>query len=162
MADTDRIDALDMASSLASRVDWALFAGFDDLWYHVLHVDHEAMTVDMLMKFAPGARCVPHNHVGATKTLVIAGEHHVWHLNGPDPGTPKIRTAGTFSANDGNEQHQEAGGPTGAVILLMMQERGGRVYDLLDDDGRVERTISLADFQRGLDKQAARAASRAA
>ena len=34
-------------------IDWALFAGFDDLWYHVVHVDHAAGQVDMLMKFGP-------------------------------------------------------------------------------------------------------------
>ena len=140
-------------------IDWALFAGFDDLWYHILTVDPAAETVDMLMKFAPGARCVPHNHVGATKTLVIDGEHHVWHLNGPDPETPKIKRPGVFSANDGDEMHQEAGGPDGAVILLSMKQLGGRVYDLLDDQGNVMRTITLADFQRGLEKQKARKAA---
>lgn len=143
-------------------IDWALFAGFADLWYHVVHVDHEAGQVDMLMKFGPGARCVPHNHVGATKTLVIDGEHHVWHLNGANPETAKVKRPGTYSVNDGGEIHQEAGGPAGAVILLMMQQRDGRVYDLLDDVGDVERTITLADFQRGLDKQDARRAARAA
>ena len=143
-------------------IDWALFAGFDDLWYHVVHIDHEAAQVDMLMRFGPGARCVPHNHVGATKTLVIDGEHHVWHLNGPDPETPRIKRPGTYSTNDGGEMHQEAGGPEGAVILLMMKQVGGRVYDLLDGDGNAERTITLADFQRGMDKQAARQKARAA
>ena len=141
------------------EIDWALFAGFDDLRYHILSVDHAAQTVDMLMKFDPGARCVPHNHVGATKTLVIDGEHHVWHLNGPDPETPRIKKPGTFSANDGGEMHQEAGGPNGAVILLTMKQVDGRVYDLLDDAGNVTRTISLADFQRGLDRQEARKAA---
>ena len=141
------------------EIDWALFAGFDDLWYHILNVDRSAGTVDMLMKFGPGARCVPHNHVGATKTLVIDGEHHVRHLNGSDPETPKIKKPGTFSANDGGEMHQEAGGPNGAVILLTMKEVDGRIYDLLDDAGTVTRTISLADFKRGLDKQQARGAA---
>jgi len=151
MSDAYRFDDRD--------IDWALFAGFDDLWYHVLNVDHDAQTVDMLMKFAPRARCVPHNHVGPTKTLVLDGEHHVWHLNGPDPETAKVKRPGTFSANDGDEAHLEAGSPEGAVILLMMRQVDGRVYDLLDDDGQVARTITLADFQRGLDKQQARAAA---
>ena len=141
------------------EIDWALFAGFNDLWYHILNVDRDAESVDMLMRFAPQARCVPHNHVGATKTLVIDGEHHVWHLNGPSPDAPKIKKPGTYSANDGGEVHQEAGGPAGAVILLMMKQADGRVYDLLDDAGNVARTITLDDFQRGLDKQQARKAA---
>lgn len=139
-------------------IDWALFAGFDDLWYFILDVDRQAGSVDMLMKFAPRARCVPHNHVGPTRTLVIAGEHHVWHLNGPAPEQVKIKRPGSFSTNDGDEHHIEAGGPAGAVILLMMREVDGRVYDLLDDAGSVVRSISLSDFERGLQKQTARAA----
>jgi len=139
------------------RIDWGPFAGFDDLWYHILDVDTARQSVDMLMKFGPGARCVPHNHVGATRTLVIDGEHHVWHLNGPNPKHAKIKLSGTFSCSDGGEMHQEAGGPKGAVILLMMQQREGRIYDLLDENGAVERTIDLENFRRGLEKQQARA-----
>ena len=141
------------------EIKWALFAGFDDLWYHILDVDREKQSVDMLMKFAPRAACVPHNHVGATRTLVIDGEHHVWHLNGPEPEVPKIKRPGTFSTNDGGEMHQEAGGPLGGVILLMMKQVEGRVYDLLDDEGNLERTNTLEDFARGLAKQQARAAA---
>jgi hypothetical protein len=141
------------------EIDWALFAGFDDLWYFILDLDPKAGTVDMLMKFGPEARCVPHNHVGATKTLVIEGEHHVWHLNGEDPEKTKIKTPGIFSSNDGDEIHIEAGGATGGIILLMMNQRDGRVYDLLDAAGEIERTITLSDFQRGLKKQAARQAA---
>ena len=37
------------------EVDWALFAGFEDLWYYVLNVDQKTGSVDMLMKFAPMA-----------------------------------------------------------------------------------------------------------
>ncbi len=140
------------------EIIWSLFAGFNDLWYHILDVDTARRSVDMLMKFAPNAQCVPHNHVGATRTLVLAGEHQVWHLNGPNPELAKIKRPGTFSTNDGNEMHREGGGPDGAVILLMMTEVDGRVYDLLDEDGQVDRTIALADFQRGLEKQRARKA----
>jgi hypothetical protein len=134
-------------------VTWSPFAGFDDLWYHILDVDHGRASVDMLMRFGPHAQCVPHNHVGATRTLVIEGEHRVWHLNGPDPETPKLKPPGTFTASPGGEVHQEAGGADGAIILLMMTQADGRVYDLLDEAGAVDRTITLADFQRGLDKQ---------
>ena len=101
-------------------IDWALFAGFDDLWYFILDVDDDAGRVDMLMKFAPQARCVPHNHVGATRTLVLEGSHHLWHLNGDEPELEKVRRPGAFSSNDGDEIHIEAGGPEGAIILLMM------------------------------------------
>ena len=76
--------------------------------------------------------------------------------NGSNPDTQKIKKPRTCSANGGGEVHQEAGGPEGAVILLMMKQVGGRVYDLLDDAGNILRTITLDDFQRGLDKPQAR------
>ena len=55
------------------EIDWALFAGFEDLWYHVLNVDQGTASVDMLMKFAPDANAM----IGAEVTLpreILGGE----------------------------------------------------------------------------------------
>ena len=68
------------------------------------------------------------------------------HTNGPSPDVTKVKSPGTFTANDGNEIHCKAGEPNRAIILLMMKEVDG----LLDEDGNVDRTIALADFGRGL------------
>lgn len=139
-------------------VSWRPFAGFDGLYYHLLHVDHQAGVVDMLMKFDPNMRCVPHRHVGPTKTLVLAGRHSLYDPSGGDPAPRISRGPGGFGANPGDEAHIEGGGPDGAVILLMMTAVDGKVYEILDQDGAVTRVITLDDFQRGLDKQARQAA----
>ncbi|MCH9674666.1 MAG: cupin domain-containing protein [Gammaproteobacteria bacterium] len=133
-------------------VQWRPFRGFEGLEYSLLNVDQKANQVDMLMRFAPGQQCVPHCHVGPTKTLVLEGEHHIF-----APGEPtSVRPAGTFSMNDGDETHVEGGGPEGAIILLMMTAVDGTVYDILNEaQSEVVRKISLDDFQRGYEKQQA-------
>ncbi len=140
-------------------IDWAPFNGFEGLYYSIQSVDRELNRVDMLMKFDPDTNCVPHTHVGVTKTLVLEGEHRIY-KPGPDGalGAPDIRPAGTFSENRGDETHVEGGGPDGAVILLSMQAVEGDVYDILREDLTLDRKITLDNFARGLERQRARAA----
>ncbi len=134
-------------------ITWKPFAGFDGLYYHLLSVDHDAQVVDMLMKFDPHAECVPHRHVGPTKTLVLEGAHSLYEPV-KDHGPANVtRTASGFGSNRGDETHIEGGGPDGATILLMMTARDGVVYEILNDDGSINRTITMDDFQRGLDRQ---------
>lgn len=140
-------------------IEWRPFAGFEGLYFHLLNVDHDAGVVDMLMKFDPNAKCVPHRHVGPTKTLVLEGSHRQFEPTGADDTPTTLREAGGFGANTGDETHIEGGGPNGAVILLMMTAVNGAVYEILNDAGNIERIITLADFQRGLDKQRLRQAA---
>lgn len=143
------------STPISAVVAWRPFPGFDGLSYHVLDVDRGRGLVDMLMRFDPDARCVPHRHVGPTRTLVIEGEHQMFAADGSSGQPTDRRPAGTFSTNDGDESHIEGGGPEGAVILLSMTAVDDVVYEIMDPELRVERTISLADFERGLAKQAA-------
>lgn len=140
---------------LSLAVRWRPFPGFDGLHYHVLDVDRGRDLVDMLMKFDPDARCVPHRHVGPTRTLVVEGEHQMFEADGSSDGPTDRRPAGTFSTNDGDESHIEGGGPDGAVILLSMTAIDDVVYEIMDEDLELERVITLADFERGLAKQRA-------
>lgn len=109
----------------------------------------------MLMKFDAHAECVPHRHVGPTKTLVLEGEHRLFDPV-MDHGPANIsRTASGFGSNRGDETHIEGGGPEGAIILLMMSAVDGVVYEILNPDGTIMRTITMDDFQRGLERQQA-------
>ena len=134
-------------------IAWRPFPGFEGLWYIVLDVDGERSQVDMLMRFAPGVKCVPHRHVGPTRTLVIDGEHRMYDADASRGASLDRRPAGTFSRNDGDETHIEGSGPDGAVILLSMTAVDGVVYEILNDHLGVDRIISLDDFRRGLEKQ---------
>ena len=139
------------------NISWAPFQGFEGLFYHLLDVDEDRGHVDMLMKFEPHARCIPHRHVGPTRTLVIDGEHRLYEKSGLGEAT-SVRPAGTFSTNTGDESHVEGAGPAGAVILLSMTAVDGRVYDLMDETLETYRHITLDDFRRGLEKQKTRTA----
>lgn len=136
-------------------VEWRPFPGFDGLYYRVVSVDRERDVVDMLMRFDPNARCVPHRHVGPTRTLIIEGEHQLFEMDGSGVMTAS-RIAGQLGANDGDEAHIEGGGPAGAIILLTMTAIDGVVYEIFDPESlELDRVITLDDFERGLRKQAA-------
>ena len=135
------------------NVAWRPFPGFDGLYYFVLDVDEPRSMVDMLMRFSPHAKCVPHRHVGPTRTLVIDGEHRMFSPDAANGAIGDRRPAGTFSRNSGDESHIEGGGPEGAVILLSMTAVDGVVYEILNEDLAVERIITLDDFRRGIEKQ---------
>ena len=135
------------------NVRWRPFPGFDGLHYFVLDVDDEGGLVDMLMRFSPHTKCVPHRHVGPTRTLVIDGEHRIFSPDAAKDAIEERRPAGTFTRNRGDEAHIEGGGPHGAVILLSMAAVDGVVYEILDERQAVARTITLDDFRRGLENQ---------
>ena len=146
--------AMPAAERMSDTVAWRPFPGFDGLYYWVLSVDRSTDVVDMLMKFDPDAKCVPHRHVGPTRTLVIEGEHILFE---PDDAMAAVsrKIAGQLGTNDGDEQHIEGGGPNGAVILLTMTAVDGVVYEIFNDSLTLDRTITLDDFERGLRKQEA-------
>lgn len=139
--------------TISGSIAWRPFPGFDGLHYWVVSVERAVDVVDMFMRFEPNAKCVPHRHVGPTRTLVIEGEHLLFE---PDDDTQvtSSRTAGQLGVNTGDERHIEGGGNAGAVILLTMTAIDGVVYEILDDQLEVDRVITLDDFERGLRKQA--------
>ena len=138
-------------------IRWRPFLGFEGLYYWVLDVDDDRLMVDMLMRFEPHAKCVPHCHVGPTRTLVIEGEHRIFAPDSAKEVLEHARPAGSFARNSGDETHIEGGGPDGAVILLSMTAKDGTVYKIFNEDLTLDRIITLADFKRGLAKQQAAA-----
>jgi len=140
------------------NVRWLPFRGFEGLDYHLLKVDEASGQVDMLMRFAPNQDCIPHRHAGATKTLVLEGEHRVYESDQAGGVACSVRKAGTWSTNEGDETHYEGGGDQGAIILLMMTAANGTIYDILAElGGEVSREITVDDFQRGYARQQSRA-----
>jgi len=137
---------------LSTSIPWRPFPGFDGLYYHVLDVDKKRDLVDMLMKFDSGSKCVPHRHVGPTRTLVIEGDHLIFDSVDPNK-LVSTRSAGTFSTNNGDETHIEGGGDNGAVILLSMTAVNQEIYEVFDANMVLNRVIDTCDFERGLKKQ---------
>lgn len=145
-------NSADATQSFSSAIPWQPFPGFDGLYYHVLDVDRERQLVEMLMKFDPGSKCVPHRHVGPTRTLVIEGDHLIFDSADPSKHI-STRSAGTISTNNGDETHIEGGGHNGAVILLSMTAVNEEIYEVFGTDMMLKRVINTSDFERGLRKQ---------
>lgn len=57
-----------------SNVTWNTLEGFDHVWYHILKVDPDATTVDLLLKFAANQRILLHRHHADYSTLILQGE----------------------------------------------------------------------------------------
>jgi hypothetical protein len=134
-------------------ITWRPFRGPVGLSFWVLRVDEAWQHVDILFRLGPFARCVPHNHVGPTNTLVIEGEHRTYQKVGGEWTIDEIRTPGTFSTHDGDSAHVEEGGPAGATILLSMTAVNGVIWTLLDDNDAIAEKTTVNDFVRALQKQ---------
>lgn len=119
-----------------------------DYWVAVISANEETGQIDFLSKWEPHSYCHYHRHLGPTTTLVLEGEHHV--VTPSQGNHVDVRTRGFFSNSPGGEQHMESGGPSGAVVLFSCQAiEGGKLFDVLDDDGNVLATATINDFITG-------------
>lgn len=114
----------------------------------VLRAHDDGRRVEFLVAWAPGAYCHFHRHVGATSSTVLAGELHVDESE-EFLDVHKRRKTGHATANDGGDVHMERAGPEGAVVYYDMQSPDGRLFEMLADDRRVLRTVTVADFAAG-------------
>lgn len=133
-------------------IQWQRIVGsqrFDypiDYWVAVLAVDAEQGRIDFLSKWEPNAYCHYHRHLGPTTLMVLEGEHHVVETTAHET-IHKVRTPGFVARNPGGDVHMEYGGPEGAVVYFSIQAvEDGRLFDVLDRDGRLLKTATITDF----------------
>jgi hypothetical protein len=130
-----------------TNIEWKNFVT-DGCYYRILDVNVPARTADMLVKFEPGARCLHHRHTARTMSFVLEGELHVIEKMPDGSSRESIKHAGTFSADATNEAHIEGGGDTGVVVYFSMRGDSDRIYDFVDENLEVKRTITVQDFER--------------
>lgn len=111
----------------------------------VLGHDVDAGTLDLVIRFDDqGGGCQPHRHVSATSVLVLSGEHHVDEVQPDGSLLHKVRPPGTYHLSVGEAlAHTERGGPDGAVVFFSHHTADGRLYEMLDEDGAVELTVTV-------------------
>ena len=143
-----------------SRHRWREVTGEPGLSYEVRHdytilgCDLAAGTLDMLVRWAgDGGHCPLHRHTSTTTVLVLEGEQHLSDLH-PDGrrGEYRVRKAGEYALLRGDElPHLERGGPEGGLAFFGNHSNDGRLYELLDEDGKVVLEVTmealLADFE---------------
>lgn len=121
----------------------------------VVEADVDTGRIDFLVRWVPGAFCHRHRHLGSTMAAVLRGEQHVTE-HGPFETITKVRAAGFTGTVPDGETHWEQGGPDGLTMLFSTHAPDGRLFEMVDDAGRVLATATIADF---LDRQSAVAAA---
>ena len=129
-----------------STVDWAPFIT-DGCYYKLLNVDVDARQADMIVKFAPNSECLYHRHAATTTTLVLAGELRVREQTAQGE-VLKVKSAGSYSIGGEGEIHIEGSGDEEAVIYFSMRTDTDIIYELLNTDLTLRRSITVADFDR--------------
>jgi quercetin dioxygenase-like cupin family protein len=130
----------------SESVEWKKFIT-EGCFYRVLHVDVGAGTAEMLVKFSPGGMCMYHRHQAVVSTMVLEGELRIFEQT-PNGEVVKIKPAGSYSVGGKGEIHIEGGGEEGAIVYFNMRTDDDVIYETLDKDLNLVRSITVADFDR--------------
>jgi hypothetical protein len=122
--------------------------------YTILGYDLAAGTLDMVVRWAgDGGHCPIHRHTATTTVLVLEGEQHLWDLH-PDGsrGEHRLRRAGDYALTTGEAlPHLERGGARGGIAFFGNHSNDGKLYELLDEDGKLVLDVTMemliADWQ---------------
>lgn len=138
----------------SDKLEWMRIKGtprFDypiDYWVAVLSVNAAEGCIEFLSRWEPNAYCHYHRHLGETSVLVLEGEHNVVETKAKET-VHKKRQPGFFSTNPGGDVHMEYGGPEGTLVYFNCRAVDGKLFDVLDKDGRVLNTATVNDFVSG-------------
>jgi quercetin dioxygenase-like cupin family protein len=126
----------------------------------IYDVDHERQLVDFILKFEPNEQIILHRHTAQTSTLVIQGEHRIYE---PDGSLKEVRAVGSYTASAPGAPHREGAGDSPSVVFYSIRgEKGGSMFELLNDDGTVAAVLGIDDFTAAYAEQKAAIANAAA
>jgi quercetin dioxygenase-like cupin family protein len=150
MIRTGRDDGTGIFRFDTSGTDWKPFVT-EGCFYRILDVNVPARSAEMLVKFTPGGRCLHHRHVAAAKTLVLQGDLHLFEptANGE---THTVKPAGSFSSGAGGEVHIEGAEEKEVIVYFSMQSTTDVVYETLNPDLSLMRSITVQDFARDFER----------
>ncbi|MEQ1889140.1 MAG: hypothetical protein ABL951_08180 [Alphaproteobacteria bacterium] len=129
-----------------SAVDWRDFVT-EGCFYRILNVDIASGQADMIVKFEANSECLYHRHTAIVTTLVLEGEQRLRERT--DQGEAiKIKPAGTYSIGGEGDVHIEGAGDKTLILFFSMRTKGDVIYELLNDDLSLMKSITVADFHR--------------
>jgi hypothetical protein len=129
---------------------WKHIDGIDHLSLSVLDVDEKNGVIHVVFKFAANRQIILHRHLTLNKTMTLQGEHRLYHVGGR---LKEIRPTGCFTvAPPSDEPHREGGGDRDAVVLFAIYGNGA-LYQALDDEKNVVRTLAVVDFAGLYDRE---------
>lgn len=124
---------------------WQNLEGIEHLQYSILDIDEPNLIIDVLFKLAAGKQIVLHRHLALNKTLVLQGDHRLYHADGQ---VKEIRPCGTYKICPPSEEpHREGGGEQDAIVLFSIRGSAGVLYEILDDANQVVAKLEFADFK---------------
>ncbi|MGJ0507445.1 MAG: regulator [Methylocystis sp.] len=124
-------------------IQWKTIEGIDHLSLSVLDLDESNGVLHVLFRFAANERILLHRHLTLNKTMTLSGEHHLYHADGK---LKEVRPAGRFTvAPPSDEPHREGGGEQDAIVLFAIYGSGA-LYQALDEQLNVVRTLAVQDF----------------
>lgn len=133
------------------NIKWNTLEGIEHFWYHVLRVDQEGKTVDLLLKFAANQKILLHKHHADYSTFIIQGELRLYDEN--DELT-EIRPTGSFvEKSAGGAPHTEGGGDTDCIAWFSNRGTDGMIYEILGPNGETIATFGLPEFKALLEAQ---------
>ena len=114
-------------------------------WLSILGHDRDAGTLDMLIRFDDrGGHCHAHRHLTTTSLLVLDGEQHLEDMLPDGERVHRVRRAGEHHLTPGDPHpHMERGGPEGALVFYSHHTADGRLYEVVDPDGRPVSTVTI-------------------
>lgn len=133
------------------RYEWLEVTGRGDEpyrvhhWLSILGHDRDAGTLDMLIRFDDeGGHCHAHRHVCTTSVLVLDGEQHLEDLLPAGERRARVRGAGEHHLTAGDvHPHMERGGGHGALVFYSHHAPDGRLYELVDPEGRAVADVTI-------------------
>lgn len=128
------------------NIQWHRLGDFEHFVYTILDIDQENNIADVFFKFEAHQPIVLHRHKALNKMLVIQGEHRLYEPNGD---LKEIRPVGKYTSSlPSPEPHRECGGDEGAVVFFSIRCKSKEdvLYELLDDQGSLIGTITMADL----------------
>jgi quercetin dioxygenase-like cupin family protein len=135
-----------------SNIIWNSLDGIDHVWYHVLKVDPDAKTVDLLLKFAANQRIVLHRHHADYSTFIIQGELRLYDEEGT---LTEIRPTASFVEKPGGgAPHTEGGGDVDCIAWFSNRGTDGVIYEILGPDKETVATLGLPEFKALWEAQA--------
>lgn len=114
---------------------WEPFLGEEGVQFAIVDIDTEHRSVDLIVKFAPGAMAPNHRHLAAFTALVLEGEHHIHEVDKDGKALVKVRKAGTFTRSAAGGVHREGGGPEGGTVWFNLRPEVDGLYEILDAEG---------------------------
>ncbi|WP_363352050.1 regulator [Methylocystis echinoides] len=135
------------------NICWKQIDGIDHLSLSVLDMDDKHGVMHVVFKFAANRQIILHRHLTLNKTMTLQGEHRLYHVDGR---LKEIRPTGRFTvAPPSDDPHREGGGDQDAVVLFAIYGDGA-LYEALDNEMNVVRTLCAADFASLYDRDASR------